>query len=132
MTAGGLTPISYPDNLREILMDNIYNIARDHHLPITDPEGIINKILLDPAFQSLCRKAYDVPHLSEGTEQYQTAAGNCYDFAQNLMLPDHPKKEYVPFLQQLKAAETKKDQQHASKTQQPVPQKADPVITPSL
>ena len=132
VTAGGLTPISYPDNLREILMDNVYIVARDHHLPIKDPDGIINKILLDPAFQSICRKEYDVSHLAEGSDQYQTAIRSCYGFVQNIMLPDHHKKEHAPFEDQLKHAETKRDQQLSSKTQQPTPQKTDIDIAPSL
>ena len=107
---GGLPPFSIPDNLREMLIDSIYVVARDYHLPVTDADALTDQILRDPIFQSICREAYaGISHLSEGTDLYKAAAWSCYDHALDFMLPDKEKQKHLSFQAQINRAAAKKD-----------------------
>jgi len=109
---GGLSPVPIPDNLRVLLIDSVYHVARDYQLPVTDAASIADKVLLDPNFQSLCRETYtNIAHLKEDTALYQSAITSCYNSMKEFMLSHLPEKKHPSFQDQVKrAAEIKESQ----------------------
>ncbi len=134
---GGLTPISVPDNLSDILFDSIYAVARDHRLPLKDPEGFIYRALLDPAFQSVCRSTFQgVPHLVVGSDLHQSALRRCYEYVSDRMLPIRVRQEHPSITEQIKLADAKKQEQMSSPSssvhQQKDPDKQEEAQTPEM
>lgn len=107
---GGLPPFSIPDNLREMLIDSVYVVARDYHLPVSNADAMADQILHDPNFQSVCREAYaDISHLSEGSDLYKAAAWSCYDYVLDAMLPAREKQQHPSFQDQVNRASLKRE-----------------------
>lgn len=120
---GGLSPAPIPDNLRSMLIDSVYRVARDHQLPVTDAASLADKVLLDPNFQSFCRETYtDIVHLTDGTALHQTAINICYDSMKKFMLSELPETRHPSFHEQVKRANEIKDVQRIS---HPVPDQSD-------
>lgn len=112
MKTGALGKIVYPDNLRELLLDSIYTVAKKHRLPIQAPDTIANQIMSNPFFQSKCRDLFtNVSHLAKGSELHKTANRYLYYYVRDTMVPDIQKESHPSFAEQIKHAEIIKNNQ---------------------
>lgn len=70
---------SCPENLEDIVIDNIYNVAKQLHLPVEDAEKQAAYIMRNNDFlkevSALCSRA---EHLVPGTGEYEKVAAICY------------------------------------------------------
>ena len=105
---GGLRHVTYPDNLCDILIDSVYIVARDYHLPVKNAVDQAEKIMLDPAFQSRFATFPETNHLLEGTDDFQAAVRCCYDFVQDLLVPNRSQKKQTSLDVLLRKAEAQK------------------------
>ena len=82
---GAMPAFNGPANLKEILHNSIYDVARDYHLPVTQPNTLAESIFRNADFRRVFNKLGPAP-LQEGTDTYQDAVWSCYDFAQEKLL----------------------------------------------
>lgn len=87
-TVGAVPPFLFPDNLRDILIDSIYDVGRKHRLPISEPAGAADRCMRNSEFRSAIRLVCcQLSHLDDGTDAYQAAAQICREFAEANMVP---------------------------------------------
>lgn len=84
-TTGGVPKCSYPENLSDLIIDSIYTVARENHLPVTAPERDANKIMRNPTLRKYFSNK-PISLLIEGTPAYQEAAALCHRITQSFYL----------------------------------------------
>ena len=109
-TTGGVPKCSYPENLNDLIVDTIYTVARENHLPVTSLEKDVNKIIRNPALRQHFSNKQASP-LIEGTEAYQTAAALCYQITQSYYLREAKSKTYMSLATRVKQAQTQNTEQ---------------------
>lgn len=87
-TVGAVPPFLFPDNLRDVLIDSIYDVGCKHRLPISEPAVAAERCMRNSEFRSAIRLVCcQLSHLDDGTDAYQTAAQICREFAEANMVP---------------------------------------------
>lgn len=76
-TTGGIARCCYPENFESIVLDTIYQVARENHLPITSLETDVNKIMRNPLVRAFCLEN-QTDWLLEGSAVHEKATALCY------------------------------------------------------
>lgn len=108
--------IKYPDNLKEILIDNIYEVSRELNLPVSNADEKAVELMRGVAFTEQFKHLDGVDHLSEDSDAYQEAQWGCYDFMSEEL---GKTKEHEPLAEMLAHARSQRPgntQNRAGKT----------------
>lgn len=84
---GAMEKTNYPENLKDILIDSIYDVCRDYHLPVNSvnemAEDFMRTAIFKERFQFICSQE----HIMKETNQHKKVILFCYDFAKEQLAP---------------------------------------------
>ena len=110
---GAVPKDTFPTNLKDILVSSIYDVSRDHHLPVVNAEALANQLMASDAFIKKIKEEYrGYASLKDGSDIYENAAQKCYSFVQRQLVHSKDQKRSISDL--LSEANMKKDQQPSS------------------
>lgn len=80
-------PFACSEDLRNVLIDAIYDVSKNHRLYVNDVELEADRILANRAFRAIIR-TLDTDHLDVGSEQHKHLSSACYDFVTDRLVPE--------------------------------------------
>lgn len=88
---GAVPEFNPPENLKDIIVDCIYDVSKSLHLPVNDPEEQAETIMRNSSFRDLMRKLFDgVKRLEPGTKEYLKAVVYCTHQARDYISYENP------------------------------------------
>jgi len=89
---GAIPPFNPPENLKDIVIDCIYDVCKANHLPVNKPNKTAAQIMRHSDFRDLFRKLFpNTAPLEAGSYDYLKAATYCTHFAKAFLAPAQEK-----------------------------------------
>lgn len=115
---GAIPKDTFPANLKDLVVSSIYDVSRDHHLPVVNADGLAQQIISSDKFIMGIQENYrGYAYLKEGSEVYDQAEKKCYSFVQNQLVYSKEHKRRISDL--LSEANMKKEQPPAPEKKTP-------------
>ena len=93
ITLGAMEKVVYPEDLKEILVDGIYNVCRIFHLPVNSAEEMAEDYMRTAAFRAQFKFLEGESKIGEDPDLQRSLVRNCYDFVSAQLAPGKGKME---------------------------------------
>lgn len=97
---GAIPLFAPPSNLKDIIVDCIYDVSKANHMQVMDPEEQADKIMRHSDFRSYITKAFSgVTTLTPGTMDYLRAVTFCMNQVKGILEPAPKKPDLASLIQ---------------------------------